>query len=230
MECPALSHATCKEGKASSLRHHSSGIQTRAAMPGFVHKCWRYKFTPSYVCRQSPKIQWRINREGSPSQPLYKPSQASALIEHTHTKQLLQTTAIIITLRHSKLLSAITIPKQTMTPLYRSLLSKKPWEGQSVWLMWEKPWNGTSVYLIDWGTDVHLNITAQSTTCKPQQCEAIQSRFSMAKMDNGEKNYVGTLYRSFKGWKGSPHHIQSARLRLSVGICLTITSTLKGSC
>lgn len=83
MGCPALSHVTCQVGKASSLRHHSSGIQTHAAMPGFVHKCIRYKFTPSHVCRQSPKIQWRINREGSPSQPLYKPSQASALIEHT---------------------------------------------------------------------------------------------------------------------------------------------------
>lgn len=134
--------------------------------------------------------------------------------------------------KHSKLFSTIMIPKQTMTPLYRSLLAKKSWEEQGVWLTGEKPWTGTSVYFIGWGTDVHvhLNITAQSKACKLQQCEAIQPRLSMPKMDNGEKNYVGTLHRSFKGWKGIPHHIQSARLRLSVGICLTITSTLKGSC
>lgn len=56
---------------------------------------------------------------------------------------------------------------------------------------------------------VHLNITAQSKICKLQQCESIQSRFSMPKMGNGEKNYVGTLYRSFKGWKGISHHIHT---------------------
>lgn len=45
-------------------------------------------------------------------------------------------------------------------------------------------------------------ITAQSQTCKMQQCETIPSWFSMPQMGNGEQNYVGKLYRHFRDWKG----------------------------
>lgn len=191
-----------------------------------IHTLTRVPWVSKNTVENQPRRQ--------PKSTSIQPSQASAFIEHTHTHKTITANHCHYRYpkKHSELFSTIMISKQTMTPLYRSLLEKKSWEWQSVWLTGEKPWNGTSVYLIDWRTDVHvhLNTTAQSKTCKLQQCEAIQSRFSMPKMGNGEKNYVGTLYRSFKGWKGTRHHIQSARLRLSVGICLTITSTLKGSC